>query len=170
HWLDIAHYADSDGYLGDALRPYAWIYRDWVINAVNQDLPFDQFTIEQLAGDLLPNATLAQKTATGFLRNTLRNTEAGVDLEEYRLKEIVDRTSTVGIGWLGLSVGCAECHSHKFDPISHREFYSFFAFFNDADDVNVPVIQPGELETYELRKREWSKDHEKLVATMGEVF
>lgn len=170
HWLDIAHYADSDGYLGDALRPYAWIYRDWVINAVNQDMPFDQFTIEQLAGDLLPNATLAQKTATGFLRNTLRNTEAGVDLEEYRLKEIVDRTSTVGIGWLGLSVGCAECHSHKFDPISHREFYSFFAFFNDADDVNVPVIQPGELETYELRKREWSKDHEKLVATMGEVF
>lgn len=138
HWLDLAHYADSEGYLGDAMRPHAWLYRDWVIDAINRDLPFDQFTIEQLAGDLLPKATIAQKTATGFLRNTLRNTEAGVDLEEYRLKEIVDRVSTVGIGWLGLSLGCAECHSHKYDPISHREFYELFAFFNNADDVDLP--------------------------------
>jgi hypothetical protein len=143
HWLDLAHYADSDGYLGDALRPYAWRYRDWVIDAVNEDLPFDRFTVEQLAGDLLPDATLEQRMATGFLRNTLRNTEAGVDLEEYRLKEIVDRVSTVGIGWLGLSLGCAECHSHKFDPISHREFYELFAFFNNTDDVDVAAPLPG---------------------------
>ncbi len=167
HWLDLAHYADSDGYLGDALRPYAWMYRDWVIAAVNSDLPFDQFTIEQLAGDLLPEATLAQKTATGFLRNTLRNTEAGVDLEEYRLKEIVDRVSTVGIGWLGLSVGCAECHSHKFDPISHREFYQLFSFFNNADDVDISAPLPGEMERYTARLKAWSAEEDKLSSAIA---
>lgn len=146
YWLDLAHYADSDGYLGDALRPHAWLYRDWVIDAVNGDLPFDQFTIHQLAGDLLPDAQLSHQVATGFLRNTLRNTEAGVDLEEYRLKEIVDRVNTIGVGWLGLSLGCAECHSHKYDPISQHEFYQMFAFFNDADDVDVPVPQPDEVQ------------------------
>ncbi len=128
HWLDIAHYADSDGYLGDALRPNAWLYRDWVLQAVNADMPFDRFTLEQLAGDLVPDANATTKTATGFLRTTLRNTEAGVDLEEYRLKEVVDRVSTIGVGWLGLSLGCAECHSHKYDPISQREFYELFVF------------------------------------------
>ena len=170
HWLDLAHYADSDGYLGDALRPYAWRYRDWVIDAVNRDLPHDQFTVEQLAGDLLPGATLEQKTATGFLRNTLRNTEAGVDLEEYRLKEIVDRVSTVGIGWLGLSVGCAECHAHKFDPISHREFYEMFAFFNDADDVDVSAPLPGERERYEAKRQTWDAADKKFVAELDKFF
>ncbi len=170
HWLDLAHYADSDGYLGDALRPYAWLYRDWVIDAVNRDLPFDQFTIEQLAGDLLPDATLAQRTATGFLRNTLRNTEAGVDLEEYRLKEIVDRVNTVGIGWLGLSLGCAECHSHKFDPISHREFYELFSFFNNADDVDVPAPLPGEVERYQARLKTWSVDDARLTSSIEAVL
>ncbi len=170
HWLDLAHYADSDGYLGDALRPYAWLYRDWVIAAVNGDMPFDQFTIEQLAGDLLPEATLDQRTATGFLRNTLRNTEAGVDLEEYRLKEIVDRVSTVGIGWLGLSLGCAECHSHKFDPISHREFYELFSFFNDADDVDVAAPLPGENERYAARLESWSQDEATLATTLDELL
>lgn len=169
HWLDLAHYADSDGYLGDGFRNYAWLYRDWVIDAVNRDLPFDRFTIEQLAGDLLPEATLAQKTATGFLRNTLRNTEAGVDLEEYRLKEVVDRVNTVGVGWLGLSLGCAECHSHKFDPISHREFYELFAFFNDADDVDLPAPRPGEQERYEAALKTWSKDDAKLSAEVDAV-
>ncbi|MDZ4849912.1 MAG: PSD1 and planctomycete cytochrome C domain-containing protein [Pirellulaceae bacterium] len=157
HWLDLAHYADSDGYLGDALRPNAWLYRDWVIHAINQDLPFDQFTIEQLAGDLLPDATLAQKTATGFLRNTLRNTEAGVDLEEYRLKEIVDRVSTIGVGWLGLSLGCAECHSHKYDPISQQEFYELFAFFNDANDVDIPIQLREEEDRYRVSYSAWEK-------------
>lgn len=170
HWLDLAHYADSDGYLGDGFRNYAWLYRDWVIDAVNRDVPFDRFTIEQLAGDLLPDATLATKTATGFLRNTMRNTEAGVDLEEYRLKEIVDRVSTVGIGWLGLSVGCAECHSHKFDPISHREFYQLFAFFNDADDTDVPAPRPGEREKYEASLKTWSTADAKLVAAVDAAF
>ena len=138
HWLDLAHYADSDGYLNDDLRPTAWMYRDWVIDAMNGDMPFDQFTIEQLAGDLLADATDAERTATGFLRNTLRNIEAGVDREEYRVKEIVDRVSTIGAGWLGLTLGCAECHAHKYDPISHREFYSLFAFFNETEDVELP--------------------------------
>ena len=170
HWLDLAHYADSDGYLGDGFRNYAWLYRDWVIDAVNRDLPFDQFTIEQLAGDLLPEATLEQKTATGFLRNTLRNTEAGVDLEEYRLKEVVDRVNTIGVGWLGLSLGCAECHSHKFDPISQREFYQLFAFFNDADDADLPAIRPGEKERYEVEAKIWSKEHAQLAAALDETF
>jgi len=167
HWLDLAHYADSDGYLGDGFRNYAWLYRDWVIDAVNRDVPFDQFTIEQLAGDLLPDATLAKRTATGFLRNTLRNTEAGVDLEEYRLKEIVDRVSTIGVGWLGLSLGCAECHSHKFDPISQREFYEFFAFFNDADDVDVPAPLPGETERYEKKQKAWTQHDRSLVSMLN---
>ena len=137
HWLDLAHYADSDGYLNDDMRPNAWRYRDWVINAVNRDVPFDRFTVEQLAGDLLPEATDAERTATGFLRNTLRNIEAGVDREFYRVKEVADRVGTVGAGWLGLTLGCAECHSHKYDPISHREFYQLFAFFNETDDVEL---------------------------------
>lgn len=170
HWLDLAHYADSDGYLGDGFRKYAYLYRDWVIDAVNRDLPFDRFTIEQLAGDLVPDATIREQTATGFLRNTMRNTEAGVDLEEYRLKEVVDRVSTIGIGWLGLSVGCAECHSHKFDPISHREFYQLFAFFNDADDVDKTVLQPGEMEAYEAKLKVWTGAESKLAAKMDERF
>jgi mono/diheme cytochrome c family protein len=170
HWLDLAHYADSDGYLGDGFRNYAWIYRDWVIDAVNRDLPFDRFTIEQLAGDLLPNAGQREKTATGFLRNTLRNTEAGVDLEGYRLKEITDRVSTIGVGWLGLSLGCAECHSHKFDPISQREFYQLFAFFNDADDVDIPAQFPGERERYEAALRGWLKSDAQLSRAVDEAF
>jgi mono/diheme cytochrome c family protein len=168
HWLDLAHYADSDGYLGDGFRNYAWLYRDWVIDAVNRDVPFDRFTIEQLAGDLLPDATLRERTATGFLRNTMRNTEAGVDLEEYRLKEIVDRVGTVGVGWLGLSLACAECHSHKFDPISHQEFYQLFAFFNDADDVDLPAPRPGEMELYEAKRAPWDKDDARLVKQLDE--
>ena len=120
HWLDLARYADSDGYEKDRARPYAYVYRDWVIDAINRDLPFDAFTIEQLAGDLLPNATHEQKVATGFHRQTLTNTEGGVDQEEFRCKAIVDRVNTTGTVWLGLTIGCAECHSHKYDPISQR--------------------------------------------------
>lgn len=157
HWLDLAHFADSDGYLSDALRPSAWLYRDWVIAAINDDLPFNRFTLEQLAGDLVPESTITQKTATGFLRNTLRNNEAGVDLEEYRLKEVVDRVSTIGAGWLGLSLGCAECHSHKYDPVSQREFYELFAFFNDADDLDLPVILPDEQNSYQQQKMLWEQ-------------
>ena len=145
YWLDLARYADSEGYLGDSLRPHAWVYREWVIDAINQDLPFDQFTIEQLAGDLLEKPTLEQKIATGFHRNTLRNTEAGVDLELYRTKEIIDRVNTTGMVWLGLTFGCAECHDHKNDPISQTEFYQLYAFFNNADEVGVTATRPWEI-------------------------
>ncbi|MCA9134109.1 MAG: PSD1 domain-containing protein, partial [Planctomycetales bacterium] len=140
-WLDLARYADSDGDLGDKLRPNAYGYRDWVIEAINSDLPFDQFTVEQIAGDLLPQATLAQKTATGFHRNSLKNTEAGADQELDHVVRTVDRISTVGSVWLGLTVGCAECHSHKFDPLSQREFFQMYAFFDNLEDVDLETQQ-----------------------------
>ena len=123
HWLDLARYADSDGYEKDRSRPHAWRYRDWVINSLNADMPFDQFTVAQIAGDMLPEASVAQRVASGFHRNTLHNTEGGTDQEEDRVKKTVDRTNTYGAIWLGLTVGCAHCHSHKYDHISHREYY-----------------------------------------------
>jgi hypothetical protein len=137
HWLDLARYADSDGYEKDSPRPYAYLFRDWVIDAINRDMPFDQFTIEQLAGDLLPNATEKQKQATAFHRQTLTNREGGVDKEEFRCKATVDRVSTTATVWLGLTVGCAECHTHKYDPITQREFYQLYAFFNNASEKDV---------------------------------
>ncbi len=135
HWLDQARYADSNGYTIDSLRAM-WPYRDWVIKALNDDLPFDQFTIEQLAGDLLPKPEKSQLIATAFHRNTLINEEGGTDKEQFRNEAAVDRVNTTGAVWLGLTVGCAQCHTHKFDPISHREFYQMFAFFNQGTDVN----------------------------------
>ncbi len=134
HWLDMARYADSNGFLGDAVRPNAWRYRDWVIDAINRDLPFDQFTIEQIAGDLLPNPTINQITATGFHRNAALNTEAGVDKEEARFQNLADRVNTTGRVWMGLTVGCAQCHTHKYDPITIRDYYSLYAFFNNTED------------------------------------
>ena len=132
-WLDLARYADSNGYQVDLARSI-WPYREWVINAFNRNQPFDQFTIEQLAGDLLPNPTLEQKIATGFNRNTKINDEGGGDAEEYRVKAVKDRVATVGTAWLGLTLNCAECHTHKYDPISHDEYYQFYAFFNNTTD------------------------------------
>ncbi len=134
HWLDAARYADSDGYNIDAPRSI-WMYRDWVINALNADMPFDQFTIEQIAGDMLPNATRDQIVATGFHRNTLLNLEGGIDFEQYRVEAVVDRLSTTGAVFLGLTVGCARCHDHKFDPITQREFYQLFSFLNNIDEL-----------------------------------
>ena len=134
HWLDMARYADSNGFLGDAVRPNAWKYRDWVIDAINRDLPFDQFTIEQIAGDLLPNPTTTQLAATGFHRNAALNTEAGVDKEEARFQNLADRVNTTGRVWMGLTVGCAQCHTHKYDPITIRDYYSLYAFFNNTED------------------------------------
>jgi len=142
HWLDMARYADSNGFLGDGLRPNAYLYRDWVIRAFNTDLPFDQFTIEQIAGDLLPQPTPDQITATGFHRNAALNTEAGVDKEEARYQNLVDRVNTTGRVWMGLTVGCAQCHTHKYDPITIRDYYSFYAFFDntvDRDDAKTKV-------------------------------
>ena len=141
HWLDQARYADTNGYSIDAERSI-WPYRDWVIQALNEDMPFDRFTIEQLAGDLLPNPTREQLIATGFHRNTLINEEGGTDDEQYRIESVVDRVNTTGIVWLGLTIGCAQCHTHKFDPISHHEYYRMFAFFNNCEDVNArpPIL------------------------------
>jgi hypothetical protein len=134
HWLDVARYADSDGYTIDAPRQM-WKYRDWVINALNRDMPFDQFVVEQIAGDLLPNPTVDQLIATGFHRNTPSNFEGGIDFEQYRVEAVVDRVSTTGAAMLGLTLGCARCHDHKFDPISQKEFYQIFAYFNNVDEV-----------------------------------
>jgi len=135
HWLDLARYADSDGYSIDAPRPI-WKYRDWVINALNRDMPFDQFTIEQIAGDLLPHPTNDQLIATGFHRNTPSNYEGGIDLEQYRVEAVADRTATTGSVFLGLTIGCARCHDHKYDPISTREFYQIYAFYNNTNEVS----------------------------------
>ena len=138
-WLDLARYADSDGYEKDLPRPHAWRWRDWLIEAINRDLPFDQFTVQQLAGDLLPGATDEVKLATGFHRNTLTNREGGVDAEEFRVKATIDRNNTTFSVWMGLTVGCAQCHSHKYDPITQRDFYSLYAFFNDTNEQDLKV-------------------------------
>jgi hypothetical protein len=135
HWLDLARYADTDGYTIDAPRDI-WKYRDWVIDAINKDMKFDQFVIEQIAGDLLPNPTLEQLIATGFHRNTPSNYEGGIDFEQYRVEAVADRVATTGAAFLGLTLGCARCHDHKFDPISQREFYQIFAFYNNVDEVD----------------------------------
>jgi len=135
HWLDHARYADSHGYTIDGERTQ-WPFRDWVIRALNRDMPFDQFTLEQLAGDLLPAPSKDQLVASAFHRNTLINQEGGTDAEQFRNEAVVDRVNTTGAVWLGLTIGCAQCHSHKFDPITQREYYQLFAFFNQGEDVN----------------------------------
>jgi mono/diheme cytochrome c family protein len=144
HWLDLARYADSDGYEKDKPRAFAYRYRDWVIDALNADMPFDQFSLKQIAGDMLPEATPADRVASGFHRNTLHNTEGGTDREEDRVKKTVDRTNTFGTIWLGTTVGCAQCHTHKYDPITHREYFSLYAFFNSMNESNIDApISPG---------------------------
>ncbi len=147
-WLDAARYADSAGYERDPLRPYAWRWRQWVIEALNRDQPFDEFTVEQIAGDLLPAATVDQRVATGFLRNGIKNREAGTKVGEKRFEEVLDRINTVGTVWLGLTVGCAQCHDHKFDPLSQQEFYQLFALFNNAVERDVIAPLPGQVGPY----------------------
>jgi len=144
HWLDCARYADSDGYEKDSGRPFAWRYRNWVIDALNRDLPFDQFAVEQLAGDLLPGATTEQKVATGFHRNTLTNREGGVDQEQFRVEAVVDRVNTTAKVFLGVTLGCAQCHDHKYDPFSQRDYYQFFAFFDSDREVDIAAPLPHE--------------------------
>lgn len=168
HWLDQARYADSNGYTFDNERTM-WPYRDWVIKAVNDDMPFDQFTIEQLAGDLLPDAKKPQLIATAFHRNTGINEEGGTNPEQFRNEAVVDRTNTTSTVWLGLTSGCAQCHTHKFDPITHREYFEMFAFFNHTEDANnrgptVPVAKGevfGENKTpeppLEVQQAAWEK-------------
>ncbi|HMC26907.1 MAG TPA: PSD1 and planctomycete cytochrome C domain-containing protein [Verrucomicrobiae bacterium] len=168
HWLDVARYADSNGYEKDLPRSI-WPYRDWVINALNRDLPFDQFTIEQLAGDLLPNATLEQKVATGFLRNSMVNEEGGVDPEQFRVEAIIDRIDTVGKAFLGLTVNCAQCHNHKYDPIKQKEYYQLFAFLNNDDEPQMEV--PNEEQQAKRRAilRSISEIEDRLLAETPDV-
>ena len=141
-WLDLARYADSAGYGSDPLRPNIWPYRDWLIAALNRNEPFDQFTLEQIAGDLLPDATEAKRIATAFHRNTMTNTEGGTDDEEWRVAAVKDRLNVTLQAWMGLTMACASCHTHKFDPISHREYYQMFALFNQTEDNDQPDEQP----------------------------
>lgn len=154
-WLDQARYADSNGYSIDAPRSI-WKYRDWVVSSLNADLPFDRFTVEQLAGDLLPDAGEAQRIATGFHRNTPLNQEGGIDVEQFRVDSVFDRVGTTGTVWLGLTVGCAQCHDHKFDPITQKEFYRMFAFFNNQEEPTMKVSDPA-------------RDEAKLAAAVREA-
>lgn len=167
-WLDLCHYADTDGYLTDQLRPVAWRYRDWLVDAINRNMPFDEFTVAQIAGDLLPDATLDQKLATGFLRQTLSNREGGAEPEEFRVKQIVDRTEMVGTVWLGLTVGCARCHDHKYDPISQQEFFQLYGCLNNADEVNIDAPLPQERDAFESSRGDYEKARAKLLAPLHE--
>ncbi|MBL9136587.1 MAG: PSD1 domain-containing protein [Verrucomicrobiales bacterium] len=181
-WLDLARYADSNGYQVDLARSI-WPYRDWVIEAFNRNLPFDQFTIDQLAGDLLPQPTPEQRIATGFNRNTKINDEGGGDAEEYRVKAVKDRVATLGTAWLGLTLNCAECHSHKYDPVSQEEYYRLFAYFNNTTDggnystaptLEVPKPDLAESRAYlqtklEDQKRALGKAEKDLSANASRV-
>ncbi len=154
-WLDIARYADSNGYSIDAPRTI-WPWRDWVIGALNDDKPFDRFVVEQLAGDLLADAAVGAtgpaaearnqdlRVATGFHRNTQINEEGGIDPEQFRIESVIDRVDTTGIALLGLTVGCSRCHDHKFDPVSQREYFQLFAFFNDQDEPAIEAATPAD--------------------------
>jgi mono/diheme cytochrome c family protein len=165
YWLDAARYADTDGFEEDRGRPFAWRYRDWVIDALNRDVPFDVFTVQQLAGDLLaPTDSEYDKgtrIATGFQRNTMLNLEGGADREEDRVKRTIDRTNTMGTVWLGLTVGCANCHTHKYDPITQREYFQLYAFYNSLDEVDIAVNQAeGSDEAPDLTPRQQMMDVE----------
>jgi len=140
-----------------------------VIQALNSDMTFDRFTIKQLAGDLLPNPTIETKTATGFHRNTLTNKEGGADQEEFRVAAVVDRVNTTGTAWLGLTVGCAQCHDHKYDPISQREYYQFFAFYNSDREVNLTAPLPGEKEKLEQQTAASKAERSKLTSAVEEA-
>jgi hypothetical protein len=161
-WLDAARYADSNGYEKDGRRS-VWPYRDWVVAALNADLPFDRFTIEQLAGDLLPGATTDQKIATGFHRNTLFNEEAGVDPAEARWERLVDRAETTATVWLGTTLACARCHDHKFDPFTRRDFYGLLAFFENAAEVDLPLPTPAQA----ARQAELAAERARLDGILG---
>ena len=162
-WLDLARYADSDGF-GDDFRPYAWRYRHWVVEALNRNLPFDAFTIQQMAGDLLPGATVEEKVATGFHRNTKTNREGGVDREEFRVEQVMDRVNTLGTVWLGLTFGCARCHDHKYDPITQKDHYRLYAFFNEDVEKNIAAPLPGEMGPYLKRRPEYDRKRSDLLS------
>ncbi|MEZ5362569.1 MAG: PSD1 and planctomycete cytochrome C domain-containing protein [Bryobacterales bacterium] len=163
HWLDQVRYADSDGYEKDDPRPHARRYCHWVIQALNEDLPFDEFSIDQIAGDLLPHPTEEQLTATGFHRNTLKNREGGVNYEQFRFEENVDRVNTISTVWMGLTLGCAQCHDHKYDPLSQSDYYRFFAFVNNLEDELVPAPLPGERGAWLQTHAEYRSRREEML-------
>jgi hypothetical protein len=174
-WLDLARYADSNGYQVDLARSI-WPYREWVINAFNRNQSFDQFTIDQLAGDLVPNPTLEQKIATGFNRNTKVNDEGGGDAEEYRTKAVKDRVATLGTAWLGLTLNCAECHTHKYDPITHEDYYRLYAIFNNSTDAgnyslgpNVEVPKPDLSQTESFVRARMEQAKQELAAAEAKL-
>ena len=159
-WLDVARYADTHGFNNDSARSM-WRWRDWVIQSFNSNMPYDRFITEQLAGDLLPNPTLEQRIATGFGRSHVINSEGGIIDEEYRVEYVTDRVSTMGAAWLGLTLGCAHCHDHKFDPITQRDHYRFFAFFNNVPEMgedgrvaNAVPIMPAPTAEQQAKMRE----------------
>jgi Protein of unknown function (DUF1553)/Protein of unknown function (DUF1549)/Planctomycete cytochrome C len=156
-WLDAARYADSDGYEKDKSRQ-VYFYRDWVIGALNRDLPYNQFIIEQIAGDQLPGATQDQIVATGFLRNSMINEEGGIDPEQFRMEAMFDRLDCIGKGILGLTIQCAQCHSHKYDPLTHDEYYGMFAYLNNSHEANIAVYT-----------REQQAEREKILGEIRDV-
>ena len=166
HWLDVARYADTNGYEKDRARSI-WPYRDWVIAALNRDMPYDQFIIEQLAGDLLPNAGRDQRVATGFLRNAMLNQEGGIEPEQFRVEAIIDRMDALGKACLGLTINCCQCHNHKYDPISQKEYYQLFAFLNNDNEafMEVPTEKQEKKRESILKKVEQAKDDALLNTT-----
>ena len=164
-WLDLARYADTNGYEKDRPRTM-WPYRDWVINALNHDMPFDQFTIEQLAGDQLPNATTSQIIATGLHRNTMINEEGGIDPQEFRFYSLVDRVNTTGTIWLGLTMTCVQCHTHKYDPIPQQDYYQLMAFLNNADEPEYELPD----EKLAARRRELEDQIAGLEKSLADKF
>jgi mono/diheme cytochrome c family protein len=167
-WLDLARYADSNGYSIDAPRSI-WPYRDWVIAAFNRDQPFDEFTIDQLAGDLRPDPSLDQKVATGFHRNTPINQEGGIDVEQFRVESVIDRVATTGTVWLGLTIACAQCHDHKYDPISQKEYYQLFAFFNSVDEPELDLASADAQARRKTARARLDAFHRKLKAEHPEL-
>jgi mono/diheme cytochrome c family protein len=168
HWLDLARYADSNGYTRDFGRQI-WKYREWVIEAINAGKPFDEFTIEQMAGDMLERPTTSQLVATGFHRNTLINEEGGTDQEQFRVEAVVDRVSTTGSAFLGLTLGCARCHSHKYDPVTQAEFYELFALLNNCDEPTIEAPSSLQLASGELKRRESIREKIKELDTKVEA-
>jgi len=174
-WLDLARYADSFGYAQDTYREI-WLYRDWVVKAINDNMPFDQFTIEQLAGDLLKSPTQDQIIATGFNRNTMTNNEGGVDREEFRVVAVKDRINTMMQVWMGTTATCSQCHDHKYDPISQKDFYQMYSIFNNTEDANHVLDEPKifiyksdeEKEKIETLKKEINDTKEKIGKTIKE--
>ena len=179
-WLDLARQSDTGGYHNDSLRT-TWMYRDWVVKAFNDNKPFDQFTLEQIAGDLLPNSTVDNKIASGFMRNVMTSDEGGIIAEEYLNLYIVDRVGTLGTTWLGMTVSCAQCHDHKYDPVTQRDFYSLYAFFHNVPEKGIDgvrdqspeprmIVAPPELQTKLDRLAAEVKSRETELQEIAKTF